>query len=113
MLEKVFLVCVFVDHCVLTKANVHLEKVLPVITEGIRSGENTSHMWSRVGHVTHSNPDMYFSENSPVKTYSTEMLFTVIKCISSFSQPISIFFLNYFLRPSEGTLAYHSVKPES
>jgi hypothetical protein len=30
--EKEFLVCVFVDHCVSTKKNVHLEKVLSVVT---------------------------------------------------------------------------------
>ena len=30
--EKSFLVRVFVDHCVSTKENVHLEKVLPVVT---------------------------------------------------------------------------------
>jgi condensin complex subunit 3 len=30
--EKVFLVCIFVDHCVSTKENARLEKVLPVIT---------------------------------------------------------------------------------
>jgi condensin complex subunit 3 len=30
--EKAFLICVFVDHCVSTKENVHLKKVLPVVT---------------------------------------------------------------------------------
>jgi condensin complex subunit 3 len=30
--EKAFLVRVFVDHCVSTKENAHLERVLPVVT---------------------------------------------------------------------------------
>jgi len=63
--------------------------------------------------MTVSNLDMYFLENSPIKSYSSEMWFTIIKCISSSSQPISIFFLNYFLGSIEGTLAYYSLEPES
>ena len=30
--EKAFLVCVFVDHCVSTKEDARLEKVLPIVT---------------------------------------------------------------------------------
>ncbi len=42
--------------------------------------------------MTVSNLDMYFSENLPIKSYSSEMLFTTIKCIFSSSQPIPFFF---------------------
>lgn len=63
--------------------------------------------------MTVSNPNMYYSENLPVRSYGTEMLFTIIKIILSSSHSISIFFTNYFLRYVEGSLAYYSLEPES
>jgi len=45
----------------------------------------------------------------PVKSYWQEKQFTT-KFIFSSSQPILIFFTNYFLRFIEGALVYHSLK---